>query len=262
MPPLLFNHQLLHTRRTRAHATLAAHDFLHREMANQLNERLAEMQRPFTIAVDISPYPVKLLRDIPSIPVTETPNLPKNHYELVVSMGGLHWVNDVPAFLQNIYQALKPDGLFIALFPGGNTLYELRASLMAAEEALTYGVSARVSPFMDVRDAGALLQRAGFALPVAESDTLTLTYRDAFALCKELRGSGEANALMHASRKPPPRALFPAMAAHYATHFSAENGRIRATVDMLTLTAWKPHASQQQPARRGSGKLSLKEVLR
>jgi hypothetical protein len=156
---------------------------------------------------------------------------------------------------------LKPDGLMMAAFPGGETLYELRESLMHAEMALAGGVSPRVAPFADKQQAGALMQRAQFALPVVDSERITVTYAHPFKLLHELRLMGEGNALAARNRRIPPKALFAAAADYYIKNFSDPDGRIRATFDIIYLTGWAPHESQQQALKPGSGKISLAEAL-
>jgi NADH dehydrogenase [ubiquinone] 1 alpha subcomplex assembly factor 5 len=182
-------------------------------------------------------------------------------FDAVLSSLALHWVNDLPGALAQIRSSLKPDGLFLASLFGTGTLAELRTALMEAELAETGGASPRVSPFADLRDAAGLLQRAGFALPVADLDTVTVTYGDFFALLRDLRGMGEANALIDRLKLPTRRTVFARAAAIYQERFANAEGRLPATFQVLFLTGWAPHESQQQPARRGSGKASLKDVL-
>ncbi len=158
--------------------------------------------------------------------------------------------------------ALKPDGLLLVSLLGGDSLHELRRALLEAEAETAGGASPRVSPFADVREAGALLQRAGFALPVADVDTVTVTYSDFFALLRDLRGMGETNVLIDRLKHPTRRAIFARAAALYQERFADREGRLRATFQVVFLTGWAPHESQQQPARRGSGQTSLKDVFR
>lgn len=182
-------------------------------------------------------------------------------FDAVLCLLNLQWVNDVPGTLAQIVRILKPDGLFMAIVPGGESLRELRQVLAATESARTGGVSPRVSPFMDVRDAGALLQRAGFALPVADSELLEVSYPNLFALMDDIRGAGQSNMLQQKTQHFTPRGFFMDAAKHYAKTYGDGEGRIPATVEFITLTGWKPAANQQQPAKRGSGKISLKDVL-
>ena len=181
--------------------------------------------------------------------------------DLAVSLYAFQEVNDLPGMLVQIRRALKPDGLFLGCFAGAGTLAELRASLLAAETELSGGAHPRVYPFADVRDAGALLQRAGFALPVADIETVTVRYDTVFALMRDLRAMGAASALAARARKPATRALFMRAAEIYADRFSDPDGRIRATFVTIWLSGWTPHASQQKPLAPGSAKVSLASVL-
>jgi hypothetical protein len=169
-------------------------------------------------------------------------------------------VNDLPGTLAQIRYALKPDGLFLAIMPGGATLFELRESLMRAELEITGGAGPRVSPVVDVRDAGMLLQRAGFALPVVDVDTVTVTYDHPLKLMAELRAMGEANALVQRGRALHCATLGRACAI-YRELFGDRAQRIPATFQLLTLSAWAPDPSQPQPIRRGSGQVNLAEAL-
>ncbi|MGB3503691.1 MAG: methyltransferase domain-containing protein [Mesorhizobium sp.] len=198
----------------------------------------------------------------PLIPSGEALPLAPQSLDLAVSLMGLHEVADLPGVLVQIRQALRPDGLFIAGFPGAGTLAELRESLLAAETELTGGASPRVLPFADVRDAGALLQRAGFALPVADLETVTVRYGSMFVLMRDLRAMGATSALVARSRRPATRLLFMRAAEIYAERFSDADGRIRATFSTIWMSGWRPDASQQQPARRGSATMSLSDALK
>ncbi|RFC66317.1 methyltransferase domain-containing protein [Fulvimarina endophytica] len=181
--------------------------------------------------------------------------------DLVMSNLTLQLTNDTPGTLIQIRRALKPDGLFSAALLGGETLLELRQSLLAAEAELSGGVSPRVVPFPDIRDLGALLQRAGFALPVTDTDRLTVRYATLFDLMTDLRAMGWANMLSERTRKPTTKSFFIRAAEIYAERFSDPDGRIRATFDFIYLSGWAPHESQQEPARRGSAEVSMKDVL-
>lgn len=181
--------------------------------------------------------------------------------DLVVSLYALQDMNDVPGMLVQIRRALRPDGLFLGCMAGAGTLGELREALLAAETELHGGASPRVSPFTDVRDAGALLQRAGFALPVADLETVTVRYDSMFALMRDLRAMGATNALAGRSRKPATHALFMRAAEIYAERFSDPDGRIRATFSTIWLAGWAPHSSQQKPLKPGSATVSLAKVL-
>jgi SAM-dependent methyltransferase len=181
--------------------------------------------------------------------------------DLAVSLLTLHESNDLPGMLIQIRRSLRPDGLFLAALMGGGTLGELRDSLLAAETELTGGAAPRVAPFADVRDAGALLQRAGFALPVADTETVTVRYASMFNLMADLRAMGATNALAARSRRPATPELFARAAQIYAERFSDADGRIRATFAMVWLSGWAPHASQPQPLKPGSAAISLTKVL-
>jgi SAM-dependent methyltransferase len=181
--------------------------------------------------------------------------------DLAVSLLSLQAMNDIPGFLAQVRRALKADGLFLAAFAGAGTLGELRESLIAAETELYGGASPRVAPFADVRDAGALLQRAGLALPVADVETTTVRYDTLFHLMADLRAMGEQSALVDRSRRPATRTLFRRAAEIYAERFSDPDGRIRATFSIVWMSGWAPHGSQQKPLRPGAGKVSLAKVL-
>ena len=182
-------------------------------------------------------------------------------FELVVANLSLHWTNDLPGTLIQVRQCLKPDGLFLGAMFGGETLHELRTALMQAEIELEGGASPRLSPLADLRDAGALLQRAGFALPVADVDRITVSYPHAFKLMKDLRGMGETNAIHTRRRNMTRRATLFRAAEIYQEMFGDRDGRIPATFDVLTLTGWAPDASQQQPLRPGSAQGRLADAL-
>jgi SAM-dependent methyltransferase len=274
----------LRQRRARAARDLHAHDFLLREIAERLADRLSDIARSFPLALDLGARGSMLARMLNGRGGIETlfqsdgatrrgqavlavaadeEALPfkEQCFDAVLSNLALHWVNDLPGALAQIRSSLKPDGLFLASLFGTGTLAELRTALMEAELAETGGASPRVSPFADLRDAAGLLQRAGFALPVADLDTVTVTYGDFFALLRDLRGMGEANALIDRLKRPTRRTVFARAAAIYQERFANAEGRLPATFQVLFLTGWAPHESQQQPARRGSGKASLKDVL-
>ncbi|THF55060.1 methyltransferase domain-containing protein [Ollibium composti] len=181
--------------------------------------------------------------------------------DLAVSLLSMQAMNDIPGFLAQVRRALKPDGLFLAALAGASTLAELRESLLAAETELAGGVSPRVLPFADVRDAGALLQRAGLALPVADVEDTTVRYDTLFDLAADLRAMGETSALADRSRRPAGRRLFARAAEIYAERFADPDGRVRATFSLVWMSGWAPHASQQQPLKPGSAKASLAAVL-
>jgi SAM-dependent methyltransferase len=191
----------------------------------------------------------------------ETVPFPPESLDLAVSLLSLQAMNDIPGMLVQIRRALRPDGLFLGAFAGAGTLSELRESLLAAETELYGGASPRVIPFTDVRDAGALLQRAGLALPVADVETVTVRYDTLFDLTADLRAMGETSALTDRSRRPGARKLFARAAEIYAERFSDADGRIRASFSVVWMSGWAPDASQQKPLKPGSAKVSLKTIL-
>jgi SAM-dependent methyltransferase len=182
-------------------------------------------------------------------------------FDLVVSALALHQVNDLPGALVQIRRILKPDGLFLACLAGGRTLFELRAALAAAEAEVEGGASPRIAPFADVRDMGALLQRAGLALPVTDVETIRVRYGDCFALLRDLRAMGATNVLHERRRTPLRRAVLLRAAEYYQENFADADGRIRATFDFIWLSGWAPAAGQPQPLRPGSAKMRLADVL-
>jgi NADH dehydrogenase [ubiquinone] 1 alpha subcomplex assembly factor 5 len=279
----LFDRRTVRRRRDRAATTMDAHNFLHREIADQLADRLRDIKRTFTTALDLGgghgttmldPRPEllvtadlseDLLRRAHTGPVVSADEefLPfaDNAFDLVASTLSLHWVNDLPGALVQIRRALKPDGLFLAAILGGDTLIELRRAFLDAEADTTGGTSPRTSPVANVADAGALLQRAGFALPVVDTDTITVTYEDMFGLMRDLRGMGEANAVAARSRTFLRRDTLFAAAARYQELYAGEDGRIPATFQIIWMTGWAPHETQQQPLRPGSGTTRLADAL-
>ena len=274
-PPILFNRARLRKRRERAAAHFAQHDFLWHEAASRAEETLGYIKREFAtmlvfgghgftapasttrlIRAEYAALPnIALVADEEALPFAE------NSLDAVICLLNLHWVNDLPGTLAQIRRALKPDGLFLAILPGGETLRELRSIFAEVEAELTGGISPRIAPFIDVRDAGALLQRAGFALPVADTEMLTLSYENIFALMADLRGAGQSNMLQQQVQHFTPKHFFLECAKRYATQHSDAEGRLTATIELITLSGWKPAETQQQPARRGSGTVSLREVL-
>ncbi|MBA4097119.1 MAG: SAM-dependent methyltransferase [Rhodospirillum sp.] len=279
----IFDRRLLRDRRGRAAGELHAHDFLLTEIAERLADRLSDIARRFPVALDLGARDGILARTLQGRGGIETliqsdaslvnarrgdlvadeELLPfkEQSFDAILSNLSLHWVNDLPGALAQIRSSLKPDGLFLASLFGTGTLQELRTSLMEAELAETGGASPRVSPFADLRDAAGLLQRAGFALPVADADAVTVTYGDFFALLRDLRGMGETNILFDRLKRPTRRTVFAHAAAIYQERFADAQGRLPATFQILFLTGWAPDPSQQQPAKRGSGKASLKDLF-
>lgn len=193
-------------------------------------------------------------------PAEEVPLEPAS-LGLAVSLYALHAVNDVPGMLVQIRRALRPDGLFLGCMAGAGTLAELREALIAAEVELTGGAAARVHPFADVRDVGALLQRAGFALPVADIETVTVRYGSMLSLISDLRAMGATNALAGRSRRPASRELFVRAAQIYAERFADSDGRLRATFSTIWMSGWAPDPSQRKPLKPGSAAVSLADVL-
>lgn len=267
MTPALTDRAALARFRARAAARATATApalFLHAEAAAEIEERLNEVNRAFTKPAVVTGWPGFWARRMPGARIVEdAPVLalePAAH-DLVVHAMSLHWADDPVGQLVQCRRALVPDGLMLAALVGGQSLRELRAVLAEAEVALTGGLSPRVLPMADIRDLGALLQRAGLAMPVADSITLDASYADAFALMRELRAMGEGNALAARHRRIPPRRLFAEAAASYARAFPAPDGRVRATFELVFLTGWAPAADQPQPLRPGSARARLADAL-
>lgn len=271
--PILFDTRARRKHVARHAATRAQHDFLHREAASMIDESLQVMtpRFPRALVIDESGTLAPLLeaREGTQEVLTLSPDdldrevipFAENTLDAVVSNLALHTVNDLPGMFIQIRRALKPDGLFLAIMPGAETLRELRQVLADAETATRGGIAPRVAPFLEVRDAGNLLSRAGFALPVVDSTHMTVGYKTMFALLQELRGAGEANMLAERPKHFTPHRVFMEAAARYAAQHTDEEGDVIATAELIMLTAWKPAASQQQPAKRGSGKTSFMDAL-
>jgi SAM-dependent methyltransferase len=212
--------------------------------------------------VRIEPHAAFLNRTFPgAVCPAELVPLAGQCVDLIVSLLTLHETNDTPGLLAQIRRSLRPDGLFLAALAGGETLFELRESLLAAEAELLGGASPRVIPFADVRDLGGLLQRAGFALPVADCDSYTVRYDTMFDLMHDLRAMGAGNFLATRPQTPGRRSMFLRAAQIYAERHSDPDGRIRATFSIVWLSGWAPHESQQKPLKPGSGQVSLARVL-
>jgi len=263
-PPLLFDRYAILRHRARARRT-NGDAFLAREAAEGIAERLAAVNRHFHRGMLLE-SPMK--PDVGADEWTEAGlgdgdalDVQPASFDLAMSNLALHVVNDLPGVLSQVKRALKPDGLFLAALFGGETLFELRDSFAAAEIATTGGISPRVAPFADVRDLGGLLQRAGFALPVADVERTTVLYRDFETLVRDLRVHGETNALTERSRDPLSRATRAALLGHYLAHHAEPDGRLRATFDIIYLTGWAPHESQPKPLRPGAALSSLAEAL-
>lgn len=284
---ILFDLPLITQRRERAmRRFVSGADFLMEIAGRELAERLAVVERHFDTAVELHGGTGATAREAmqtgrvthmrrletanvfgaDDTPVTDAPleevPLEEQSVNLVLSPLSLHLTNDTPGMLIRIRRALKPDGLFLAAIPGAGTLAELRDVLLAAEAELLGGASPRVIPFPDVRDIGALLQRAGFALPVVDTDSYTVRYDNLFALMRDLRAMGMTNPLAGRSRKPLNRAFFLRAAELYAERYSDPDGRIRSTFSIVYVSGWAPHESQQKPLKPGSAKMRLADALR
>ena len=192
----------------------------------------------------------------------ETPEIDPGRYDLIASALSLHWVNDLPGTLVRIRQALKPDGLFLGALFGAGTLAELRECLMEAETELSGGVSPRLSPLPGLKDMADLMQRAGFALPVADRDTVVVRYRDPLRLLSDLKGMGERNALVPGMIRPLPRAVLARALAIYGERHGEADGRVRASFEIVHVTGWAPGPDQPKPLRPGSARASLADAVR
>ncbi|OUS13915.1 SAM-dependent methyltransferase [Rhodospirillales bacterium 47_12_T64] len=290
----IFDRKSVDLHRDRAQNSLIEHDFLLREVADRLGDRLLDIARKFPDALDLGSHhdilknvlgtrggienfassqyrtassqpkeqdksigPAKISKEI----IEEILPFEAQNYDLIISNLCLHWVNDLPGTLVQANRCLKPNGLFLSAMLGGETLKELRSALMEAEMEVEGGASPRVSPLIDVRDAGALLQRAGFALPVADYDRIEVSYASAFDLMKELRGMGETNAVHNRRKTFTRRETILKAAEIYQDKFLDEEGRITATFDVIYLAGWAPHQSQQQPLRPGTATTRLSDFL-
>lgn len=285
----VFDRALLRQRRDRAAGGLRAHDFLFREGAERLVDRLEDVRRKFTrvadigchggevgealaargfaaplVQCDLSPALAALAagNGVRSVSADEEllPFRP-GAFNLALSNLSLHWVNDLPGALIQIRNSLEADGLFIGSLLGGETLTELRVAMQQAELELDGGISPRLSPLADIRDAGGLLQRAGFALPVVDAERLTVTYENPMKLLADLRGMGETNVVLKRRRVFLRRATLMAAMERLLRDFTDSSGRIHVTFDILTLTGWAPDASQQKPLRPGSATRRLADAL-
>lgn len=282
--PVIFDRALLQRRRERAMA-LGAATFLLDRVAADLAERLSAVLRKFELAADLGTpteavrraladragpivalverpvsaaarAPLTIVADLEALPLRE------GALDLAVSALSLQFVNDLPGTLVQVRRALKPDGLFLAALVGGASLAELRESFAAAEAEIEGGISPRVAPFVDVRELGALLQRAGFALPVTDVDHVVVRYASPLALLHDLRRMGATNALIERRRVPLRRATLRRMMEIYGTRFSDADGRVRATFEIVWLSGWAPHPSQQKPLQPGSAQARLADALR
>lgn len=269
--PILFDRALLRARQDRARK-LGEVSFLLDRIAEDFADRLLAVMRNFADVADIW-TPGELLREpiaarfksiarIAFDTDSETLPLQPASLDLAVSALAFQFVNDLPGVLAQIRRALRPDGLLLAAMIGGDTLTELRQSFAAAEAECESGVSPHVAPFADLRDIGALLQRAGFALPVTDVDRVVVRYDSPFALMHDLRRMGATNALLERRRLPARRATMLRMAQIYAERFADPDGRIRATFDIVWLSGWAPHESQPKPLRPGSARASLEDAVK
>jgi NADH dehydrogenase [ubiquinone] 1 alpha subcomplex assembly factor 5 len=282
-PGLLFDRSLLKARRHRAAASFSNHDFLKERVTQDLTNRLKLIRRSFHDCVDLGGHtghlgallkeislittdlseamvrqtltPLKVVLDEEALPFAN------NSLDLIISALSLHWVNDFPGLLAQSFQCLKPDGLFLVALLGGDTLIELRDCLSSAELELRGGVTPHLSPMISIKDAGALLQCAGFALPVVDCDRIQVTYPHPLALLHDLRGMGESNALVNRSRTPLSRGLLKHVCELYQERYGLAGGHISATFEVITLTGWVPHASQQKPLQRGSAQSELADYV-
>jgi SAM-dependent methyltransferase len=285
----VFDRRLVRRHRDRAAAHLEGHDFLFREVAERLADRLDDVTRKFPLALDLGCHGgevAAVLRDRGGIEtlvqcdlsaamarraasngratlVADEELLPfaPEVFDFVVSNLSLHWVNDLPGCLLQLRQCLKPDGLFLAAMLGGDTLHELRQSLMEAELAETGGVGPRISPFADLHDAGGLLQRAGFALPVIDGDRLIVSYPDVLKLMHDLRGMGEGNAVQSRASRSLNHAVVARADEIYRRRFGDAEGRLAATFQIICLTAWAPATGQQRALAPGSARTRLADAL-
>jgi SAM-dependent methyltransferase len=267
-PPRLFDLDLLARRRARA-ARLGPADFLHAAVAAEVSERLNEVNRRFRAPALVSPRGAVWARALADAglaePLTvgdaEVLPLGEGAHDLVVHGLALHWSNDPVGQLVQARRALRPDGLFVGALFGGETLVELRAALAEAEVAELGGLSPRVAPMGEIRALGGLLQRAGFALPVADSRRFDVSYGSALDLMRDLRAMGETNVMVDRLRRPMRRAMLARAAALYADRFGTGDGRVRATYEVVFLTGWAPGPGQQQPLRPGSARARLADAL-
>ncbi|MFC4350687.1 methyltransferase domain-containing protein [Fodinicurvata halophila] len=285
----IFDRRILRRHRDRAAAGFGDHDFLFMEVGERLLDRLDDVKRDFSsilelgcrtggfsaalqrkypearlVSCDVSPAMAARARsDERPVLVADEEALPfaPASFDLVFSVLDLHWVNDLPGCLLQLRQAMRPDGLLLVAVCGGDTLFELRSSLVQAETMLENGLSPRISPMTELRDLGGLLQRSGFALPVADSDTLTVTYADPFRLMQDLRAMGESNAARHRRQTFTRRQTLAQAARLYFEQFATDDGRLPATFQVFYMTAWSPHESQPSPLRPGSAEHRLADAL-
>jgi len=276
-PPRIFDRKLLHARLRRALAR-GAPDFLLARAADDLLDRLLTVKRDFPRSLDLGApaehfsqaivasgraAPLRASR-LGGAVIADEEALPfaPGSFDLVVSGMALQWVNDLPGVFAQARRILAPDGLFLACLPGGASLVELRVALAQAEEEITGGASPRISPFVDVRDMGGLLQRAGFALPVSDVDSFALRYDSVLGLMADLRAMGAANVLVKRASRPLRRDVLARAAQIYADRFSDPDGRVRASFEIVWISGWAPHESQQKPAKPGSATMRLEDAMK
>lgn len=260
--PVLTDRTALTRHRIRAMANPAL--FLHQEVLDEVQERLKEVNRSFTSLAIVTGFPDLWRETFPNaliLPDDEVLSLESGAHDLVIHALALHWANDPVGQLIQCKRALRPDGLFLGALFGGQTLHELRACLAEAETSVTGGLSPRVLPMAEIRDLGGLLQRAGFALPVADSYNREIHYRDALHLMRDLRAMGETNALADRLRHPTRACVFTEAAARYTQNYVTAENRVAATFEIVFLTGWAPHDSQQKPLRPGSAVQRLSDAL-
>lgn len=284
----LFDRTKVRSHRSRAaRIDWAKHGFLFEEVSDRVAERLLDISHTFDVALDLGCHGGAFgqqLHDLQKIGTLVSADLDgslmeqnvkglqvladeeflpfaPHSFDLIGSILSLHWTNDLPGALVQLFRCLKPDGLFVGAMFGVESLLELKWCLMQAESEIRGGVSPRVSPFTEVRDAGSLLQRAGFALPVTDVDMITLKYSSAFDLMKELRGMGEGNALVARQKSFTGRQVLYRAAALYQEHYQDADGLIPASFQIIYLAGWSPHKNQQKPSKRGSGKISISDAL-
>lgn len=268
----IFNRDQVRLNRAKAAPDFSRFRFLHDWCEREILDRLALIKKTFPVAAILNDRSsAEFKQDLKAAKAVDT--LLSLHddnemlicepgsLDLLISSLDLHTMNDLPGVLAQIRRSLKPDGLFIACLPGGETLYELRAALMQAELNLYGGASPRVFPFADKQQMGALLQRAGFSLPVVDSDILRVAYRNLFHLMDDLKGMGESNAITERRKAFTPRSFFAAANDYYTGEYTAQDQTITASFEIISLIGWAPHESQQQPLRRGSATARLETVL-
>ena len=259
--PQLVDRTALLRNRARAKADAL---FLHDTVADEIHERLIEVNRTFKSIAVVTGFPDFWRARYPDATIVaddDTLALEPGAHDLILHTMALHWANDPVGQLVQCRHALQPDGLLLATCLGGQTLHELRASLAEAEAKITGGLSPRIAPMGEIRDLGALLQRAGFALPVADGMALTASYANAFHLMHDLRKMGENNALTGRPRHATRRSILTEASSIYAANFSNDAGRVDATFEIITLTGWAPADTQPQPLRPGSAKTRLADAL-